>query len=978
MDDKKYIESLSNFASALDQLVDEMKNQSKAKQKGVDKPSGKPSGKPIEDGGTLISIQKGIDEIKSDTKKILDNQETILKMNKDSKKSGGLMSGVTDKKKKKKVKDGVSTIILMAGAVLAIGLAFKVIGGVDFMSVIALSFALPLIAFAFVQVATAISEKDLGMDDLLFTAFALVLMAGALTISSWIMGAIVPIGIFQFITAIGISITLAIVAIGASFMLDNLKDVGMDDILKLPLILITLAGAIAVSSGILGMTSMIDPSLLLNIVLQGIAMGIISVILSIPMIIFAKLGLKTTDVFQGAINIVLIAGAIAVSSQLLSMGDYSVIPSIEWAFGASVSVLLFSIPVVALGLLSMTGVGLVAIALGSVMTLMVAGTLMLTSHILSAGKYETYPDLEWVTSISLSLGVFSALLIGLGAVALSGIGFLAVLAGAGMSLIIAETIVSVSKTLGNGDYSYSSNLGEWAKATSSLYTTFTPIMVALGAMGLVSAVIGMFGGPDPFEIAKRMMIQIAETIVSVSDVLSGGTWSGGPDEEWATGVGLAIGAFAPVYSYLQKSKVMSAFFGGEAMKPEEYTETMENIGRSINAVGEVFAEGKVDKWEGGPDEEWATGVGLAIGAFAPVFGILNTGGIMSAILGGPSVEDMMIAIIGISTAIKIAGGIFTKDGTVYEGGPKKEWSEGVGGAIKVFTELYSWTSGVFSDWDEDNIKKANKVIFTIAGSILDMSKVFQGYYVNKDGQLAKGPTPIWTAYPDSKWTKGVGGALQGFADIYQWADDDNWSMDYMNLYKPVIEELANSILDTSNKLSGMNLSEDPSKHVKGLAKSLDSWTKVFDKVENLNTDEFWEAANSLRSLSDGFNQLAESLTNVGSSIEGFNPDFIKVMADVSGVEIEMKNKEDKENKEEEEASWWSKLLGLSPQKEEESTPTVKPKATTKEEGMKLEDIHSKLEELNTKLQMIAQNSNNMSEYVDELRSGSNQGIEIDM
>jgi len=651
---------------------------------------------------------------------------------------------------------------------------------------------------------------------------------------------------------------------------------------------------------------MIDPSLLLNIVLQGIAMGIISVILSIPMIIFAKLGLKTTDVFQGAINIVLIAGAIAVSSQLLSMGDYSVIPSIEWAFGASVSVLLFSIPVVALGLLSMTGVGLVAIALGSVMTLMVAGTLMLTSHILSAGKYETYPDLEWVTSISLSLGVFSALLIGLGAVALSGIGFLAVLAGAGMSLIIAETIVSVSKTLGNGDYSYSSNLGEWAKATSSLYTTFTPIMVALGAMGLVSAVIGMFGGPDPFEIAKRMMIQIAETIVSVSDVLSGGTWSGGPDEEWATGVGLAIGAFAPV------------------------------------------------------------------------FGILNTGGIMSAILGGPSVEDMMIAIIGISTAIKIAGGIFTKDGTVYEGGPKKEWSEGVGGAIKVFTELYSWTSGVFSDWDEDNIKKANKVIFTIAGSILDMSKVFQGYYVNKDGQLAKGPTPIWTAYPDSKWTKGVGGALQGFADIYQWADDDNWSMDYMNLYKPVIEELANSILDTSNKLSGMNLSEDPSKHVKGLAKSLDSWTKVFDKVENLNTDEFWEAANSLRSLSDGFNQLAESLTNVGSSIEGFNPDFIKVMADVSGVEIEMKNKEDKENKEEEEASWWSKLLGLSPQKEEESTPTVKPKATTKEEGMKLEDIHSKLEELNTKLQMIAQNSNNMSEYVDELRSGSNQGIEIDM
>ena len=906
MGDKKYIESLSNFAIALEELVDEMKKQTKAKEKGIDKPSGKP----LNIDQTLTSIQEGIDQIKDDNKKILDNQDTLLKMNKDAKKSGGLISGVTDKDNKKKIKDGVSTIILMAGAVLAIGLAFKVVGGVDFAAVISLSFALPMIAYAFAKVSTALIENDMQYGDVLFTVFALVAMAGGLAISSYIMSAIVPIGLFQFLTAVGISITLAIVAIGASFMLDNLKKVKMGDILKLPAILVALSLAIALSSGILGMTKILDPSLLVNIVLQGIVMGIVSTVLSIPMILFAKLGLKVNDVAMGSLNIVLVAGAIALSSQLISMGDYSVIPSLDWAVGASMSILLFSIPVVALGLLAMTGIGIAAVAMGGFMAIMVAGTILAVSNILSGG-----------------------------------------------------------------DYSYGSNMKDWAQATNSLFLTFTPIMVALGAMGLVSAVIGMFGGPDPFEIAKKMMVQIAETIVSVSNVFSGGNWADGPTKEWAMGVGLAITAFAPVYSQLLKSKVMTAFFGGEAMSPEQYTETMENIGRSINAVGQVFAEGKVDKWKGGPTKEWSEGVGLAIGAFAPVFEVLNSGGIMGAILGGPTIEDMKKAIVGIAGAIMLTGRIFASDTTGYTGGPSKKWSEGVGGAIKVFTELYSWVMGGF-DWTVEDIKDANKVVFTIAGSILDMSKVFQGYYA-KDGKLVKGPTPVWSKYPSTKWTGGVSKALQSFADLYQWADDDNWSMGYIEEYKPVIEALADSILDTADRLSGLKQGADSSNYVKGLAKSLDSWTKVFDKVENLNTDEFWEASNSLKSLSEGFNELAESLTNVGSSIEGFNPEFIKVMADVSGVEIEMKNKEDKEKKEEEQASWWSKLLGLSPEKEE-TTPAVKAKAATKEEGMKLEDIHTKLEELNQKLQVIASNSGNMSDYVDELRAGSNQGIGIDM
>lgn len=174
--DKKYLDALSNFAYALDELVEEMKKQSEAKSDGK-KGGALSGGKAIlEINTTLEHIVNGIDEIKDNNKEILSNQKTLLKMGKDSKKSGGLLSGLTDKKNKGDIKKGVGTIILMAGAILAIGLAFKVVGGVDFLSVIALSFALPMIAFAFAEVATAIKEHKLGLKDMFYSSLALIIM----------------------------------------------------------------------------------------------------------------------------------------------------------------------------------------------------------------------------------------------------------------------------------------------------------------------------------------------------------------------------------------------------------------------------------------------------------------------------------------------------------------------------------------------------------------------------------------------------------------------------------------------------------------------------------------------------------------------------------------------------------------------------------------------------------------------------------
>jgi len=638
------LDALSNFAYALDELVEEMKKQSDAKADGG-KGGALSGGKAIlEINSTLEHIKNGIDEIKDDTKEIISNQKTLLKMGKDSKKSGGLLSGLTEKKEKGDIKKGVGTIILMAGAILAIGLAFKVVGGVDFLAVIALSFALPLIAIAFTEVATAIKEHKLGLKDMLFTSLALILMAGALTVSSWIMSAIAPIGPWQFLTGIGIAITLAIASIGISFLVKKLKRVKFQDLLKLPIALVAISTGIMLSSFILGQTQEIAPSLLLNIVLQGIAMGIVAAAMAIPLMLIKKSGLKMKDIIMGGLYIVIIAAAIMISSHLLALGNYTNPPPIGWSVQSAIALVLFAIPVIALGLISMTGVGLMAVVMGGIMTIIVAATIMIASHILALGNYETFPTLGWVIGTVLALGGFSIIMLTLGAISMTGIGAIAIAMGAGMALLIAGTIMAVSHVLAEGDYSYGADLTKWALATTLLYMIFTPMMVALGAMGLVNAVIGFFGGPDPFELAKVMMVQIASTIVDVSNVLAEGNWADGPTEDWARGVSLAIGAFAPVFSYIQRAGIFSALFGSDSMSGEQYSETMRTIGYAIIDVATVFSEGRVDKWKMGPTKEWAEGVGLAIGAFAPIFKILNQQGIMEAIF--PFADGRVISPIG--------------------------------------------------------------------------------------------------------------------------------------------------------------------------------------------------------------------------------------------------------------------------------------------------------------------------------------------
>ena len=176
--DKQLLQALDNLSYGLEVLVEALK------QKGAKSDTGKT----LQSGNfdkSLESITVELKSIKKDTQEILKNQQTIISLQKqknDDKKSGAV-EDASGPKKESQIKKGVSTILLIAVAVLAIGLAFKLVGKIDFLSVIALGAAIYLVSMAFEKVA----KLKMSIKDAAITSATMVLMAMGVTLSSWIL-----------------------------------------------------------------------------------------------------------------------------------------------------------------------------------------------------------------------------------------------------------------------------------------------------------------------------------------------------------------------------------------------------------------------------------------------------------------------------------------------------------------------------------------------------------------------------------------------------------------------------------------------------------------------------------------------------------------------------------------------------------------------------------------------------------------------
>ena len=135
MDDKILL-ALNDLTLALDEVAKALNSKKSAKSD---------TSKALQSAeftNQFVSIKEGLKSIKADTQKILKNQESLKQVSKEKKSTFFEKIGENSKK----IKDGASTILFIAAGVLALGLAFKIVGKVDFLSVISLSISLPLVA----------------------------------------------------------------------------------------------------------------------------------------------------------------------------------------------------------------------------------------------------------------------------------------------------------------------------------------------------------------------------------------------------------------------------------------------------------------------------------------------------------------------------------------------------------------------------------------------------------------------------------------------------------------------------------------------------------------------------------------------------------------------------------------------------------------------------------------------------------------
>lgn len=291
--DKQLLKALDNLSVGLEQLVKALESKDSKKS---DTSTALQSG---DFGKSLEQISVEIKSIKTDTQQILKNQQTIIGLfnQKKNEKKTDEVSGASDPKKEGQIKKGVATILLIAVAVLAIGLAFKLVGKVNILSVLALGIGIVLVAYAFERVAKikGATGGPMTIKEAAILSAIMIIASAGIMVSSWILSKISPITIPQVLTAAAIALLFTFVAPAMSKLISSMmtnqtvsyggmkfktQALSFGTVLKasimLPLMMVAMSFGIMLSSKILSKITPITIPQALTAILIGVMFAIVS------------------------------------------------------------------------------------------------------------------------------------------------------------------------------------------------------------------------------------------------------------------------------------------------------------------------------------------------------------------------------------------------------------------------------------------------------------------------------------------------------------------------------------------------------------------------------------------------------------------------------------------------------------------------------------------------------------------------------
>ena len=928
--DKKLLDGLDNLSEALIMIAEALD------KKGQQSNSATTNALVSGDFTTQIKeINVGIKSIKKDTTKILENQQTILEMSKKKDKKSSLIEDVGgDQKSESNLKKGVSTILLIAVGVLAIGLAFKLIGNIDFLSVVGLSLAIVLVSIAFEKIA----EMNIPIKQAVDTSFVMVIMAFAITASSFILSFITPISFGQALTAILIAGIFTVISFGIGKLIKAFE--GMDPVqtmktsLVIMFILPAMAMAITLSSWILKMITPISFGQAITAILIAGMFTVISfgigklikafkgvdlaeamksaflMVLILPAMALAItassviLSYITPISFTQALTAILIAGVFVVLSygmekiaKSISKMDYKDVPKIPifftlMALAIAASAVIFSnykkeinevtfmmlLKVLILG----AAMGIVLVIIGVAMRMMgnlstddlikvpIMFTLIAVAIALSAAVFYNFrKEIDGITFMSMIKILFfsvclaiSVAIMAAGIVIVNALGSTGDYIKGGLSiLIIATTIMATSLILGLGDYSD----GKYPDWKWSLGVGLS--LIAFGTAAVILGTIAMSGvGALAILAGAAAILVVAATIVATSLILGKGKYDKYPTLDWSLGVGLSMTGFGMAMGLLGTFILGSLGLGMVALMAGKEAVLM--IAETIVESSIILQKGK---YSGGPTRTWSEGISLALGAFAPVYKMLSSGGIMSILFGsGPTPTQFSEGIITVSKGIVDAANYFSNAKVVFSGGPSKKWAEGVGTAIAAFSPVYKALSsgGFFSTKvSPDDMKEG---ILTISDGIIAAADKFGKSIAKFD--LSK--------VPSVEWGERVSSSIMAFAPIFNFMKDSSMFKSNQGATDDMvygINSVAQAIITVAKRFSSVKSNIWDSYPKEEWISSIKSTISSFVGIVKSLEDTDWIELNSVSRVA---RKLVEttSILSKGKFDQVIDPNFIKSLS----------------------------------------------------------------------------------------------------
>ena len=721
--DEKYINNLDTFTSALEQIVELLKEQQKSnKADTVNEFLKAPMDNLVEVVADLKKVTvKGFAKVHADNKEILKKIESIKQQ-----KEAGSFDKVEDPKNKNKIVDGIKVVILIAAGVLAIGMAFKIIGKVDFLSVIALSGAILMMSVAFSKIAdiknltysnvfvissilpimalgllasglilklfptiglmqglsmivvaatvgvaayliiTAMSKIDMKKNSGVVKAIPYILpqIALGLLASGWILKLFPTIGLMQGLSMIIVAATVGIAAYLLITAMSKIDIKKNGDVIKaVPYILPQIALGLLVSGWILNTFPIIGLMQGLSMIMVAATLGIAAYLLITTL---SKFDIKKNWPVLVALPVILplIAIGIALSSIILQK-FVKIKNPIDLLIGSAViglSVLFFTPTIMLLGKMDLKQIGKGVLAIP-----MIAGAIVATAWILKLLPAKmTYPDWKWTLSVGLTVGVFALIVTGVGYLATK---FNKEFEAGLIGLVGIAAVIAVSDYfLSQGDYT---KYPDWKWSLQA--------GLSVGIFGLISFGVGYLANKDPegFALGLLGIVGIAAVIAASDYFLSQGDYSKSPSIDWALGTGLSIGAFGLAAFGL--GAVIVGSLGIGAIGLAAGLVAVIAVAGTMLAVDKILAYGDFTKF---PSVNWAAGVGASLAVFSLASVLSIPGAVLGKITEFFTGENPLVKIANNMVAIDkiFSQGDFTK----Y---PTKDWSDNVTQAINAFSNI---------------------------------------------------------------------------------------------------------------------------------------------------------------------------------------------------------------------------------------------------------------------------------------------------